>query len=1047
MVKDELSMDVSTWNKWERMEWDNTPIYILPEDPNWIVPNTAGDKLIELLKQDMPLSQAYKSAIGSLNGSHQLGLLRLQQFLSLIPKSASLSYPGRDSLLLLDRLHECWLHITDRCNIMCRHCLFKCSPKRRSTLSFEDIRRIFQEAYHLGVRTFYLTGGEPLLHPNIRDICHLILNAHSDTHLVILTNGLLLTQFQSLCRLLPLNRLHFQISVDGLEAVHDQWRGKGTFKKLFKAFKLLEELGIETSIAMAVHAENVGQMPDIIDIASRFKISSVHYLWLLLSGNVTPEMFVPPEVLWIFLIQSETKARSSGIVIDNVNAIASRVFSTPGTKYDLSDAGWESLAVGPDGYIYPTPALIGQQKAICGHINEGLEAVWKNSPLFLHLRSLSILHDKNYAQNPLKFLVGGGDIDHSFYSSGSFIGHDPYVELYNRISLSLIENAAKPDAQNEYPKIRMKMGDRLLQCNHNGQGVAFTHSNCALFVSGIHHVVGDFYSAAAKEPNKDIANPVCYPKEEIEHIPDSARIRSYGCGSPVLDADLKKDEIVVDLGSGAGVECFIASKQVGAGGRVCGIDMLDHMLRLADDSLEKVIVNLGYRNVYFKKGFLETIPLSDNTADVVISNCVINLSEDKHRTFTEIFKVLKPGGRLVISDVVADHPFPASIQNDQKLRGECIAGAMVQGHLMVLLDSIGFKNIRILKRFFYRQVHNHDFYSLTFSAYKPNKGALKTIMYPGPFAGVVTDEGRLLLRGHKMDLSWPETADNDNSLFILDDQGNVTNTQAANTCDCYFPVESEKRKTSSSSAAKQSLQIRPMDLLHRSVTGCMRCGSPLVYLEQDLEKTCCYCGNMFQANAVCEKGHFVCDKCHNGDALEVVKHLCLTTRETDMIELMNTIRSHPLIPLHGPEHHFALPGVMVATYRNLGGNVDRQDIITAIDRGKSIPGGTCGFWGACGAPLGAGIGFGIMLKSNPVKPFERQIVQKITGKIIDELGTLQASRCCQRETWTTLKMAALFSKEFLPIPLRAEGSTRCFQKKFNNECPGKLCPYFKEETL
>ena len=236
MAKDELSMDVSTWNKWERMEWDNTPIYILPEDPNWIVPNTAGDKLIELLKQDMPLSQAYKSAIGSLNGSHQLGLLRLQQFLSLIPKSASLSYPGRDSLLQLDRLHECWLHITDRCNIMCRHCLFKCSPKRRSTLSFEDIRRIFQEAYHLGVRTFYLTGGEPLLHPNIRDICHLILNAHIDTHLVILTNGLLLTQFQSLCRLLPLNRLHFQISVDGLEAVHDQWRGKGTFKKLFKAF-------------------------------------------------------------------------------------------------------------------------------------------------------------------------------------------------------------------------------------------------------------------------------------------------------------------------------------------------------------------------------------------------------------------------------------------------------------------------------------------------------------------------------------------------------------------------------------------------------------------------------------------------------------------------------------------------------------------------------------------------------------------------------------------------------------------------------------------
>jgi hypothetical protein len=466
------------------------------------------------------------------------------------------------------------------------------------------------------------------------------------------------------------------------------------------------------------------------------------------------------------------------------------------------------------------------------------------------------------------------------------------------------------------------------------------------------------------------------------------------------------------------------------------------MLRLADDSLKKVAVNLGYRNVYFKKGFLETIPLSDNTADVVISNCVINLSEDKHRTFSEIFKLLKPGGRLVISDVVADHPFPASIQNDPKLRGECIAGAMVQSHLMVMLDSVGFKNIRILKRFFYRNVHNHNFYSLTFSAFKPNKNVLKTIMYPGPFAGVVTDEGHLLLRGHKMDLSWPESGNNDPSLFVLDDQGNVTNTQATNTCDCYSSDESEERKTSSSSAIKQSLQISPIDLQHRSMTGCMCCGSQILYLEQDLEKACYYCGNMSPANAVCEKGHFVCDNCHSGDAVDVVKHICLTTRETDMIDLMNTIRSHPSIPLHGPEHHFMLPGVMVSTYRNLGGNVNHQDITTAIDRGKSVPGGTCAFWGACGAPLGAGIAFGIMIKSNPIKPVERQIVQKITGKIIDKLGTLRASRCCQRETWTSLKMVALFSKEFLPIPLRAEGSTRCFQKKFNKECPGKPCPFF-----
>ncbi len=1037
-------MDVSTLKNWKRLEWNNTPVYVLPEEPNWFVPNRAGDKLIQLLIQGVSLSEAYKMCAGSLSNNDQLGLLRLKQFLSLIPEPVLSSYNGRDSLLKLDRLNECWLHITDHCNLVCRHCLFNCSPRLQTALSFKKIKNIIRQAFALGTRTFYLTGGEPFLHQNIKEICELILNNYKNTHLVILTNGILIGQFYSFLESLPANRLHLQISMDGLEEIHDLWRGKESFKKLLASFKSLQKLEVETSIAMAVHSENVEQMPEIIDIAAGYNIANVHYLWLLLSGKVTPEMFVPPDVLTSFVIQSVSEAKSYNISIDNVKAIESRTFSSPGTKYDLGNAGWESLAIGPDGLVYPTPALVREPKAVCGHINEGVETVWKQSELLKHLRSLSITHDKNYDQNALKYIVGGGDIDHSFYSSGSFMGYDPYVELYNRLALWLMVSGAKPDTGKNYPQILAKMGDRLMQCNHNGQGVELTHSNCSLFASEIHKVVGDFYTAAAKKPNEDIANPICYPEEEIKHIPDSARIRSYGCGSPVLDAGLKEGQIVVDLGSGAGVECFIASKQVGPTGHVYGIDMLDNMLQLADQSLKKVAVNLGYGNVRFKKGFLEDIPIGDNLSDVVISNCVVNLSEDKHKTFTEIFRILKPGGRLVISDVVTDSSFPASIQNDIKLRGECIAGAMVQSHLMVMLESIGFKHMCILKRFFYRKVQNHNFFSLTFTAYKPLIGELKTIMYPGPFAGVVTDDGNLYLRGQKVKIQWQDSANNFPSVFVLDDHGNVTNTNETSACACYAPVEPEGNKKSSLQADKPSSRISRIVKKTRLMSGCMLCGRPLVYLLQEMEKICNYCGNTFRAHAVCEKEHFVCDACHSKDALKVVKHLCLDTRETDMIDLLNAIRRHPSIPLHGPEHHFALPGVMVATYRNLGGDVNNKDIITAIERGKSVPGGTCGFWGACGAPLGAGIAFGIILKSNPVKPAERQIVQQITGKIIDELGSIQVARCCQRETWTALKIAARVSKEFLPAPLQAEGSTKCFQKKFNKECPGSACPYFEK---
>ncbi|BBO90842.1 DUF5714 domain-containing protein [Desulfosarcina ovata] len=1009
-------------SQWKRLEFNDTPIYLQPELPLWIIPTTAGDAYIQRIQNGGALN----------NGFDPLGMTRARQLIGQMSIAAPEPYLGRASVLGLDRLEECWFHITDRCNLACRHCLFACSPKTRTTLSLEDFHAAFLQSFDLGARLFFITGGEPLIHPDFPQICRTILEYSEQNHLVILTNGLLLEERWETISALPRQRIHLQISLDGDRATHDRLRGAGSYDRLVRVLGWVGKSGIDTNLAMAVDRDNLTAMSHPVEVARAHGIRGVHYLWLLVTGNARPETALDPEPLFNGLIAANKRARGANIEIDNISSLAGRIFSPPGTRHDLGGGGWTSIAVGPDGRIYPTPALIGQGPACAGHIREGIETVWRKSDFFAQLRGLSVATDPDEATDPLRYLIGGSDMDHSYYAAGRFSGADPHRRLYRQLALWLMSEAAVETADDDRPRIRLKMGDRLLSCDNGGNGVSLTHSNCVLSVASAREVVGAFYTQAAVTPNTDIINPVCYAEDEIAHIPDSARVRSYGCGSPVMDADLQPGEVLVDLGAGAGVECFIAAKKVSQAGAVFGIDMTDDMLALANGATGRVARNLGYANVSFKKGYLEAIPLNDRTADAVISNCVVNLSEDKQRTFSEIYRILKPGGRLVISDVTTDTLPPAAILNDAKLRGECISGAMLQSRLVSLLESIGFERIQILKRFFYREVQGHRFHSLTFTAYRPEKPTTRPVIYPGPFAAVITDGGQVLLRGETTEVPWSGTDADSNALFLLDDTGTVIGAQGENTCACYTPPEAQHAAEPASSPGV------------RLLNGCMRCGSPLEYLTADRPMACCFCGETLPANAVCTNGHFVCDRCHSQDADLVVRRICQTTAETDMITLINTIRSHPAVPLHGPEHHFAIAGAIVATYRNRGGDVADADIQTAIDRGKGIPGGTCGFWGGCGAPLGAGIAFGVILKSTPLTPTQRKIVQDLTGALIAGISRVEAARCCQREVWTVLKAVAVQSREILPIALKAEGDTRCRQRHLNKECPGKVCPWWED---
>jgi SAM-dependent methyltransferase len=182
-----------------------------------------------------------------------------------------------------------------------------------------------------------------------------------------------------------------------------------------------------------------------------------------------------------------------------------------------------------------------------------------------------------------------------------------------------------------------------------------------------------------------------YSPEEIGEVPDGANL-GLGCGNPVALASLKKGEIVLDLGSGGGFDCFLASKKVGTRGKIIGVDMTPEMLDRSRRNAEKG----GYKNVEFRLGEIENLPLGDNSVDVIISNCVINLSTDKKRVFREAYRVLKPGGRLMVSDMVLLKELPENIRESVYAYVGCIAGALKKDMYIKAIKDAGFIEIKVV---------------------------------------------------------------------------------------------------------------------------------------------------------------------------------------------------------------------------------------------------------------------------------------------------------------------------------------------------------------
>ena len=179
-------------------------------------------------------------------------------------------------------------------------------------------------------------------------------------------------------------------------------------------------------------------------------------------------------------------------------------------------------------------------------------------------------------------------------------------------------------------------------------------------------------------------NELGYSIEELKNLPEGANL-GLGCGNPTASADLKEGETVLDLGSGAGIDCFLAANKVGESGKVIGVDMTYQMLDKARENALKG----NYENVEFRLGEIENLPIADNSVDVIISNCVINLSTDKKRVYQEAYRVLKPGGRIVVSDIVLHKELPESIKQNMKAYAGCVSGAMLKDEYLSVIKEAG----------------------------------------------------------------------------------------------------------------------------------------------------------------------------------------------------------------------------------------------------------------------------------------------------------------------------------------------------------------------
>jgi len=223
---------------------------------------------------------------------------------------------------------------------------------------------------------------------------------------------------------------------------------------------------------------------------------------------------------------------------------------------------------------------------------------------------------------------------------------------------------------------------------------------------------------------------------------------------------------------------------------------------------------------------------------------------------------------------------------------------------------------------------------------------------------------------------------------------------------------------------------------------CLICGEELEYFLQPKAMKCMLCGGEFLSNAACKAGHFICDSCHSKDAEGIVLEMCAGTASRNPVDIMQGLMELPGVHMHGPEHHFMVGAALLAAYHNSGGGIDlRPALEEMLRRGKQVPGGTCGFWGCCGAGVSSGIFVSIITGATPLKKQEWALANLMTSKALERIANCGGPRCCKRDSFLAIAAAVDFVKENLGVQMELPERIQCGFSPLNNECLGKNCPF------
>jgi radical SAM protein with 4Fe4S-binding SPASM domain len=666
-------------------------------------------------------------------------------------------YKGRSAAIAPRKLDELWLYYTLACNLRCEHCLVSAGKGLRNELTTEEFKNLVDEAIKLGVKRFYITGGEPFIKEGIFDLIKYITKTRK-RELIVLTNATLFDdrRIAELKKVMG-PKLIMQVSLEGPHAaVHDKLRGKGSFDKAVEGIKKLINIGITPIVSTAISKYNEKDIVKTSRYLRKLGIKEHNVLWMHAKGrgvNNLNKLHVASDDIAKTMKKLKKEYREQEVIFDNVESLKVRVRTKRGRKNDLCNNCYEKICVNADGNVYPCASLNGDKNFNAGSIRKkSLKDIWLDSKVMTRGRANSVKDKSDCNSCYLEYFCGGGCTSHSYYASevdtgkGDIRARDPYCSTYKSLFEDIIwELAAEGVKQNNEkgyvaPLVYNAMDNKLP--GHLGSGikaidknveVGCYHCSCVLSVDvedddevckpeikgHVTKTVKKKFSKAAFIPVADYYCPTGYNPEDLAHIPNEVLDVSYGCGNPAALADIGEGETIVDLGAGGGIDCFIAAKKLGPKGKVIGIDMTEEMVAKARESAKKVAEGLGYDVVEFRAGNIMELPVDDNSVDLVISNCVINLTEDKTKVMDELYRILKPGGRFIISDIVSDKPVPGYLKRDKEMWNACLSGALTDTKFKGAAESAGFPDVELTRNYLYKKVEFIEFYSVTMKGSKP----------------------------------------------------------------------------------------------------------------------------------------------------------------------------------------------------------------------------------------------------------------------------------------------------------------------------------------